>query len=86
MYALIAGYKVDAQDRAVDVTLNFFTDAGVATETDVVVVSTEKFTADFVISRIRGILDVKIHQDDPVPSVAQLEAILPVGFKVTEPG
>jgi hypothetical protein len=86
MIAKIAKYEIDARDRAVTVTLGFYNDAGTRIDTDTVVVSTEKFTADFVIDRIRGILDVKIHQDDPLPTEAQLEAILPIGFKVTVPG
>jgi hypothetical protein len=86
MYALIDGYAIDTPDRAVTITLGFYEDDGTQIETDTIVVSTEKFTADFVIDRIRGILDIKVHQDDPVPTEAQLEAILPIGFRVTVPG
>jgi hypothetical protein len=86
MYALIDGYAIDTPDRAVTVTLGFYEDDGTAIETDTIVVSTEKFTADFVIDRIRGILDTKVHQDDPIPTEAQIEAILPIGFRVTVPG
>lgn len=86
MVAKILDYTPDADDRTVDVLLGFFSDAGAQIETDTIVVPADKFTADFVIDRIRGILDVKVHQDDPMPTKAQLEGILPIGFKVTVPG
>lgn len=86
MVATINSYDISEDDQAVTIPISLFEDNGEAILTTSVIVAFTAFTAQIVEARIRDVLKDIINAKKPAPTQAQLKAILPIGFKITEPG
>lgn len=86
MIAKIKDYEVVPSDISVNVTMEFFEDNGTQTETEDFVIAFDEFTSFNVINRMNDMLRRRIRAKQTPPTEAQLEAILPLGFKTAVPG
>jgi hypothetical protein len=86
MRAEVLSYEPVASDRAINVSFAVFEDTGEQVETAQLVMPADQFTATNLIARLRSALSTRVLAKQPMPTTAQLEGIVPVGFEVTVPG
>jgi hypothetical protein len=86
MTAEIVSYTPVADDRAVNVVVALSEDTGALVETTTIIVPADNLSATFLVERVNSLLRTRVLAKQPMPTVAQLEALLPVGFKTRVPG
>jgi len=86
MKAKVLDYTPVASDRAINVQFAIFEDTGEQIETAQLVMPADQFTATNLFDRIRSALSTRVLAKQPMPTEAQLEAIVPLGFEVIIPG
>jgi hypothetical protein len=86
MVGEIKDYIIDDANRVTDVVVEVTEDTGAVTETTRVVIPVDIFTATYGIEKINEMLRRRVVAKGSVPTKAQLELILPIGFKTQVPG